>query len=98
MYEHRQVLFFIGKLYTVIEFNFQFFNFPIFQICLMNRYIQITIETRDEPESDMLVARLSHAGFEGFEEEPNKLHAFIPETLYDVSKIEKIIADIKGLA
>jgi ribosomal protein L11 methyltransferase len=64
----------------------------------MNRYIQVTIETRDEPESDMLVARLSQAGFEGFEEEPNKLHAFIPETLYDVSKIEKIIADIKGLA
>jgi ribosomal protein L11 methyltransferase len=64
----------------------------------MNRYIQVTIETRDEPESDMLVARLSQAGFEGFEEEPNKLRAFIPETLYDVSKIEKIIADIKGLA
>ena len=61
----------------------------------MNRYIQITIETRDENESDMLVARLSYAGFEGFEEEPNKLHAFIPETLYDISKIEKIIADIK---
>jgi ribosomal protein L11 methyltransferase len=64
----------------------------------MNRYIQITIETKNADESDMLVARLSHAGFEGFEEEPKKLHAFIPESLYDVSKVEKIIAEIKGLA
>ncbi len=64
----------------------------------MNRYIQITIETRDEDESDMLVARLSQAGFEGFEEEPKKLHAFIPETLYNVSAVEKIITEIKGFA
>jgi ribosomal protein L11 methyltransferase len=64
----------------------------------MNRYIQIIINTKDEEESDILVARLSHAGFEGFEEEPGKLHAFIPESLYDVSMVEKIIAEIKGLA
>jgi ribosomal protein L11 methyltransferase len=63
----------------------------------MNRYIQITIET-NEDESDIFVARLSQSGFEGFEEEPGKLHAFIPETLYDATKIEKIIADIKGVA
>ncbi len=61
----------------------------------MNRYIQITIDTKDEDESDIFVARLSQSGFEGFEEEPEKLHAFIPETLYDVCKIEKIIAEIK---
>ena len=60
----------------------------------MNRYIQITIETLNADESDIFVARLSQSGFEGFEEEPGKLHAFIPETLYDASKIEKIIADI----
>jgi len=64
----------------------------------MNRYIQITIETLNADESDIFVARLSQSGFEGFEEEPGKLHAFIPETLYDASKIEKIIADIKGVA
>jgi ribosomal protein L11 methyltransferase len=64
----------------------------------MNRHIQITIETIDAEESDMLVAHLSQAGFEGFEEEPKKLHAFIPESLYDVSKVEKIITEIKGLA
>jgi ribosomal protein L11 methyltransferase len=64
----------------------------------MNRYIQITIETKDADESDVFVARLSQSGFEGFEEEPGKLHAFIPETLYDATKIEKIIAEIKGVA
>jgi ribosomal protein L11 methyltransferase len=64
----------------------------------MNRYVQITIDTKDDEESDILVARLSQAGFEGFEEEPFKLNAFIPESLFEVSKIEKIIAEIKGMA
>ena len=64
----------------------------------MNRYIQITIKTINPDESDIFVAKLSQIGFEGFEEELKKLHAFIPETLYDVSKLEKIIADIKGIA
>src|SRR5450755_2956014 len=89
------------------EFNFQFSNFSIFQISfrlyalsfrLMNRYLQIIIETANTDESDIFVAHLSQAGFEGFEEEPKKLHAFIPESLYDVSKVEKIITEIKGLA
>jgi ribosomal protein L11 methyltransferase len=64
----------------------------------MNRYIKIIIDTKDEEESDILVARLSQAGFEGFEEEPGKLHAFIPESLYEVSIVEKIIAEMKGMA
>ena len=64
----------------------------------MNRYIQITFETQDTEESDILVARLSQAGFEGFEEEIKKLHAFIPESLYNVEVVEKIIADVKGMA
>jgi ribosomal protein L11 methyltransferase len=64
----------------------------------MNRHIQISIETKDAGESDIFVAKLSHAGFEGFEEEPKKLHAFIPETLYDAAVVEKIVADVKGLA
>jgi ribosomal protein L11 methyltransferase len=64
----------------------------------MNRYIHITVDTIDADESDILVARLSQSGFEGFEEESNKLHAFIPESLYNVSKVEKIIAEIKCIA
>jgi ribosomal protein L11 methyltransferase len=64
----------------------------------MNRYIQITIETAGSDESDILVARFSRVGFEGFEEEPKKLHAFIPESLYDPLKVEKIISETKGIA
>ena len=64
----------------------------------MTRYIHITIQTSDSEESDILVARLSQSGFEGFEEEPKKLHAFIPESLYDATRIENIIAEIKGVA
>src|SRR5450631_3619259 len=64
----------------------------------MNRYIQITIDTANSDESDIFVARLSQAGFEGFEEEPGKLHAFIPETLYESETTEKIITGIKGVA
>ncbi len=64
----------------------------------MNRYIQISIPTSGSDESDILVARLNQAGFEGFEEEPQKLVAFIPESLYEISKIKNIIAGIKGVA
>jgi ribosomal protein L11 methyltransferase len=75
-------------------------SFPPYAIsfALMNRYIQITVDTVSTEESDILIARLSQAGFEGFEEEPKKLHAFIPETLYDAANVEKIISDIKGFA
>jgi ribosomal protein L11 methyltransferase len=64
----------------------------------MNRYIHISIDTRDSDESDILVARLSQAGFEGFEEEPGRLHAYIPETLYNAGAAEQIISGIKGVA
>lgn len=62
----------------------------------MNRYIQITIETKDETESDILVARLSQAGFEGFEEEQKKLHAFIPESFYNSALLKKIISELRA--
>ena len=68
------------------------------QIEFMNRYIQISIDTRDSEESDIFVARLSQAGFEGFEEEPGKLHAFIPESFYDPQLAENIIRTVKGVA
>jgi ribosomal protein L11 methyltransferase len=62
----------------------------------MSRYIQITIETSSPEESDILVARLSQAGFEGFEEEPQKLIAFIPESLYNIPDTERIVTEVKG--
>lgn len=62
----------------------------------MSRYIQITIETASPEESDILVARLSQSGFEGFEELPGNLVAFIPESFYNISDTEKIVAEVKG--
>ena len=89
------VLFFFQ---CVSSYSILFYQCTILQICAMNRYVQITIDIRDEDESDIFVARLSQAGFEGFEEEPGKLHAFIPESLYDPSTAEKIIGNVKGVA
>src|SRR5450432_2864273 len=59
----------------------------------MNRYIKIIIEIRDRQESDILVAQLSQSGFEGFEEKPNQLHAFISEAEYEISAFEKILKE-----
>src|ERR1700743_1188404 len=61
----------------------------------MNRYIQIIIQFETPEESDILIARLNQAGFEGFEEEPKKLYAYIPESLYDNSAVENIIRELK---
>jgi len=46
-------------------------------------YIEIAITTGSEPERDILVARLSEMGFEGFEEDRNVLKAFIPANDFD---------------
>jgi ribosomal protein L11 methyltransferase len=102
MIKHLLVLYFISDIANIISSEHSKTVLGCstmgIQCKKMNRYIQITIVTKDTEESDIFVARLSQAGFEGFEEEPKKLHAFIPETLYDFVKIEKIISDIKGVA
>lgn len=48
-------------------------------------YIKVTITGQDQESKDVLVANLSELGYEGFEELPQLLHAFIPEDLYDES-------------
>jgi ribosomal protein L11 methyltransferase len=63
----------------------------------MSTYIQISIPTQNDSESDMLVAQLSRIGFEGFEEEEQQLLAFIPKTLYDARQLLQTILMAKGL-
>jgi len=46
----------------------------------------------DNLEPDILIAQLSECGFEGFEEEPNSLNAFINEEKFSDADLEKIIA------
>ncbi len=62
----------------------------------MTPYIEVSIPTLNDLESDILVARLSQIGFEGFEEEETSLHAFIPKTMYDESGLRQTLLEIKG--
>ncbi|MET6995812.1 50S ribosomal protein L11 methyltransferase [Chitinophaga defluvii] len=53
-------------------------------------YIAITIATRPEL-TDMLVAQLSEAGFEGFEEQTTALVAYIPEQDFNEAALLEIL-------
>jgi ribosomal protein L11 methyltransferase len=57
----------------------------------MGAYIKITFELKDNSLSDILVAQLSQCGFEGFEERPDSLDAFISEERLSIEDLEKII-------
>lgn len=59
----------------------------------MSRYIQIEFSGISQEQSDILIAQLSEAGFEGFEEEQNRLRAFIDETGYDETILRAIIGN-----
>ena len=63
----------------------------------MSAYIEVSIATKNDLESDILVAQLSRIGFEGFEEEENLLHAFIPQTWYDETLLQQTVLEAKGL-
>ena len=39
-------------------------------------YVQLSISPVDHDQSEILIARLADAGFDGFEEEDDILHAF----------------------
>jgi ribosomal protein L11 methyltransferase len=63
----------------------------------MNTYIEISIRVNNDLESDILVAQLTRIGFEGFEEEKDLLHAFIPHTWYDETLLRQTVIAAKGL-
>lgn len=54
-------------------------------------YIKVTISGQDQDSKDVLVANLSEFGYEGFEELPQLLHAFIPEELYDERVLQEVL-------
>ena len=58
----------------------------------MENYIQITITLKDDDPAGVLIAQLSELGFEGFEEEPSYIHAFIDEKKIFADDLEKIIS------
>jgi ribosomal protein L11 methyltransferase len=58
-------------------------------------YIQITIPVADTSIQEMLIARLSEDGYEGFEEQENNLQAFIPEEKFNPAKLEELLSGWK---
>ncbi len=56
----------------------------------MNNYIQIVFASIQPEQAEVLVAQLSEAGFDGFEEGENELKAFIPEKDYDKQLLKEL--------
>ncbi|MGZ8517198.1 MAG: 50S ribosomal protein L11 methyltransferase [Chitinophagaceae bacterium] len=56
----------------------------------MNCYIQIEYQNISQEQSDLLIAQLSEIGFDGFEEEENKLKAFIDSNNFDETLLQDI--------
>ena len=57
----------------------------------MPDYIQITFFDLQPEQKDILIARLSDAGFEGFEEIEDNLEAFIKSEDFDKTLLEEIV-------
>jgi len=57
-------------------------------------HIQVIIPTKDFQE--VLIALLGEIGYEGFEQEEELLHAFIPETAFDEAVLRELL-DAHGL-
>jgi ribosomal protein L11 methyltransferase len=55
-------------------------------------YLQISIRVTDTETKDILIARLSDTGYEGFEEEEGSLQAFIPEDRYNADVLAILLS------
>jgi ribosomal protein L11 methyltransferase len=63
----------------------------------MKNHIKISIEAVTEHDQEMLVALLSEEGYEGFEETPSSLFAYVSEDLYDEEKLKTILQPFSKL-
>lgn len=59
----------------------------------MPNFIQVSFNHIEPEQSDVLIAHLSEAGYEGFEENSKNLKAFIPEQNFDRALLQQIIAE-----
>lgn len=57
----------------------------------MTDHIQITFTQLQPEQKDILIAQLSDAGFEGFEEGETTLDAFIPENHFEENLLQEIV-------
>lgn len=56
-----------------------------------NVYFEISIVVKEQSVKDMLIAELSAAGYEGFEEEREAIKAFVPVSDFDEKILDEII-------
>jgi ribosomal protein L11 methyltransferase len=59
----------------------------------MENYIQLSIDS-DPAQQEILIALLSENGFEGFEEDQDRLLAFIPEKKFNAINVDEIFSNI----
>lgn len=57
----------------------------------MNNYIKASINSSAEEEREILIALLSNEGYDGFEETPSGLNAYISEELFDDAVLKEIL-------
>lgn len=57
----------------------------------MNNYIKISIDTDTEEEQELLLALLSEAGYDGFEETDDQLNSYISETAFDENELKTLL-------
>jgi ribosomal protein L11 methyltransferase len=54
-------------------------------------YVELQIDTPEQWQKDMVIAQLSEIGFEGFEEEKNRVKAYVPEEAFNEEDCKKVL-------
>ncbi|MFT3845172.1 MAG: 50S ribosomal protein L11 methyltransferase [Lacibacter sp.] len=57
----------------------------------MNNYIKASIDSSVDEEREILIALLSNEGYDGFEETPSGLNAYISEEIFDEALLKEIL-------
>lgn len=60
----------------------------------MDRYVRISFENLDTEQKEILIACLGDMGYEGFEEEPGKLMAYIGEPAFDADSLHSLTSGL----
>jgi ribosomal protein L11 methyltransferase len=57
----------------------------------MDAFIKLSMITRDAAENDLIIGIMSEAGYDGFEEEQHKLHAYISADRFDEAAARNLL-------
>jgi ribosomal protein L11 methyltransferase len=65
----------------------------LYPLSLFNNYISLTFHVKEEEQQQILIAWLNELGFEGFEELPDRVVAFIPEPQYNEALLKQAFSN-----